>query len=189
MPYRLFIACELPEAVKESLGAVQAALRPERPPVTWVVPQAMHLTLIFLGETDESLVDPVAAAMRESLAALPAPRLSLARAGTFPGVVWVGVGGEVARLRQVHAALTASLAPLGFPPEQRAYTPHLTLGRVRRDAPRADAARLARRVRALPPPDPAPWLAQRVSLFRSELRLAGPHYTALATVALLGQDS
>lgn len=189
MPYRLFIACELPEAVKESLLAAQAALKAERPPVRWVAPQAMHLTLIFLGETDESLVAPVAAAVRESLAALPAPPLSLARAGMFPGVVWVGVGGEIARLRQVHAALAGALAPLGFPPEQRAFTPHLTLGRVRRDAPRADVARLAERVRALPPPDPAPWLARHVALFRSELRPAGPVYTALATAALPGPDS
>ncbi|MEN9935588.1 MAG: hypothetical protein RLZZ387_2167 [Chloroflexota bacterium] len=189
MPYRLFIAAELPPHVKEALVAAQSALRPGRPPVKWVAPDAMHLTLRFLGDIDEARVGPLAAALAGALAGRPAPVLQLAPAGSFPPrglpqVLWVGLVGQVAELSQVAGAVTAAIAPLGIPPEDRPFKPHLTIGRVRRDAPRAEVAALADRLRALPPPDASLWTTEHVTLFRSELRPGGPVYTPLATVAL-----
>jgi RNA 2',3'-cyclic 3'-phosphodiesterase len=181
--YRLFIAAELPPPVVGELAAAQDALRAGQPPVRWVAPPAMHLTLNFLGETEARLVRPVAEAMRAALAGYVAPRLRLGQPGTFPGVVWVGVAGEVAELGRLQAALAAALEPLGWKPERRAFTPHLTLGRVRREADRSAVAELAARVRGLPARE-AEWHAQHITLFRSELRPAGPAYHALETVAL-----
>jgi RNA 2',3'-cyclic 3'-phosphodiesterase len=187
MSYRLFIAVELPEHVKDVLVATQDALRAEQPPVRWTARAAMHLTLCFLGECDEALVEPIAGVMHGVFNGRHAPQVKLASAGSFPGVVWVGVAGDVAGLRAMQADLAAALEPLGFAVEQRRFTPHLTLGRVRRDADRGEVRVLMEHMRQLPPPEPVPWRAEHVALFRSELQPGGSRYTRLAGVVLTTQ--
>jgi 2'-5' RNA ligase len=187
--YRLFIAAELPAAVKDSLLAVQSQLRAARPPVAWVAPEAMHLTLRFLGDTDAALVEPLGAAMHAALGATSTPRLWLARAGAFPSlarpsVLWVGVRGDTAALQRAHAALERELDALGLPPADKPFAPHLTIGRVRRDARPDEQVRLGERLRDLPPPDGAPWHVERITLLRSELGSGGAIHTPLAGVLL-----
>lgn len=187
--YRLFIAVELPEAVKDALSGVQRRLQADHFPVKWVAPGAMHLTLRFLGETDAALVGPLGDALQAALGGLPAPLLHVTRAGAFPGlarpsVLWVGVGGDLEALSRAGAALGRELDALGLPPADKPFAPHLTIGRVRRDADRAAQARLGERVRALQPVEAPPWRAEHVTLFRSDLRPAGPVYQPVATCRL-----
>ncbi len=184
---RLFIAAELPAAVKEALVAAQELLRREHPPVRWVAAEAMHLTLRFLGETDVQLRPALGAAIRASLSGQPALRMQLTSAGAFPNlrrpnVVWAGVGGATAALEGVATALEAELEALGLPREARPFRAHLTLGRVRREATPAQQEQLGAEIRALPPFPAQPWMIERVVLFRSELRRGGPVYTALDAV-------
>ncbi|HWQ11539.1 MAG TPA: RNA 2',3'-cyclic phosphodiesterase [Roseiflexaceae bacterium] len=193
MNYRLFIAAELPAAVKDALLAVQAQLRTGRPPVVWVAPEAMHLTLRFLGDTDATLVAPLEAAMHTALGGVSAPRLRLARASAFPGlarprVLWVGVQGDTAALQQAHNALVRELDALGLPPADKPFAPHLTIGRVRRDAAPEELARLGERLRGLPPLEGGTWRVERITLFRSELRAGGAVHTPLASVGLKIED-
>jgi 2'-5' RNA ligase len=187
--YRLFIAAELPASISDALLATQARLRRAAPPVKWVAPEAMHLTLRFLGETDVQLLPPLGTALRAALAGHSAISLQLTSAGAFPNIrrpsiVWVGVGGATAALEQAVAALEAQVVPLGFPPEQRPFRAHLTLGRVRREATPAQQERLGEAICALPAFPPLAWLIERVVVFRSELRPSGPIYSALDTVTL-----
>lgn len=186
---RLFFACELPDLVRAALAASQAALRAEGLPVRWSEPQAMHLTLCFLGETAEALVGPLLDAAGAALCGAHAPLLTLAPAGTFPGVVWQGVGGQTRELLRLQGALAEALVPLGFPRERRAFRPHLTLGRLQRDAPPSAQMQIEHALRLLPAPRPTPWRAERVTLFSSQLRPSGPSYAALGGVALHGADS
>lgn len=176
---RLFIALELPEAVKAELAAVQGRL--PREAVRWVRAEGMHLTLQFLGEADGGLVEPLVAA----LAAIPRVplQLRLAGLGTFggrtPRVVWAGVAGDTEALARLQAAVVAATAPLGFVAEARPWSPHLTLGRARQDA-RPDALRaLADAVRRAPPPAPLEWDAGSPILFESKLGPRGAAYVAL----------
>ena len=187
--YRLFIAVELPETVKAALVAAQERLRRAGPPVRWVAPAAMHLTLRFLGETDVALLPGLAAALRDTLAAHRAVPLHLTTAGAFPSlgrpsVIWAGVGGASAALGRMAADLEEALVALGLPREPKPFRAHLTLGRVRREAGREQLERLGAAIRALPPLDPVAWTADRIVLFRSELRREGPEYTELAVVRL-----
>jgi RNA 2',3'-cyclic 3'-phosphodiesterase len=189
--YRLFIAAELPQQVKQALAGAQAHLRRGGPPVKWVAADAMHLTLRFLGETDVEMVPQLGAALLQALGGRPAIVLHLTGAGAFPNlrrpnVVWVGIGGATAALTQAHAAVEAALATLELPREERPFRAHLTLGRVRRDATPAQQERLGAAIQALPPFAPTPWSIDRVVLFRSELRSEGPIYTALDAVTLAG---
>lgn len=185
---RLFVAGELPADVVEALAELQRRLGAGRPPVGWVAPEAMHLTLVFLGPTDAGLVPQIGAALRNALEQARAPLLRLGRPGAFPdarrpSVLWVGVEGQTTELGQLQAALVAALGPLGFPPERRRFQAHLTLGRVRRSAAAPELASLGDALRKLAAP-PLAWRVRRVTLFRSQLLPAGPRYSALDTVEL-----
>jgi 2'-5' RNA ligase len=187
--YRLFIAAALPAAVKAQLAKLQARLRRDDPPVKWVAPASLHLTLKFLGETAIELAPSIGAAMRAALAGQRPVELHLAGIGAFPNarrpsVIWAGVGGGEATLVRLHADLDATLAELAIPRETKPFRAHLTLGRVRREAPAEQQARLGRALEALPPIEPVAWVLDRVGLFRSELRREGPVYTEIADCRL-----
>lgn len=185
---RLFIAVEASEEVRAALGRVQQQLRRDDLPVRWVHPETMHLTLHFLGETEEPRVAAVVTAMQELRGQAPVV-LRLGQLGAFPNtrrpnVLWVGVEGDTSALAQMQQRLATALAPLGFPGDNRPFRAHLTLGRVRREATPAQQARLGAALQATTPPAPLTWLATRVVLFRSELLSGGPRYTAHQAVEL-----
>jgi 2'-5' RNA ligase len=184
MSYRLFIAAELPPAVKQALAQAQELLRRDRPPVRWGAPEAMHLTLRFLGDTPAEQIPAIEQAMRDGLAGHAPMTLRLRGLGAFPNarrpsVVWAGVGGDTAALERAQAALEAGLAAIGMPAEPRPFRAHLTLGRVRRDAPATQVERLGAAIQAAPPFPALEWPVERAILFRSELRAEGPIYTEL----------
>ena len=131
---RLFVALELDEAVRSRTAVLLRQLEPAASQVKWVKPQSLHLTLKFIGEQPEDKLS----ALVEALAAVPAPgplEVSFRGLGCFPNerhprVFWVGVLAPPA-LGQLAAAVERALAPLGIEPEQRPFSPHLTLGRLR----------------------------------------------------------
>jgi 2'-5' RNA ligase len=187
---RLFIALEPPDPVRRRLAALQERLKTaagrHASEVKWVQVENVHLTLQFLGAVPEDRVEAVKGAMTAAAAAAQPLHLELRGAGGFPSarrarVLWAGVGGEVAPLTALVSALGGQLGPLGFPPEDRPFSPHLTLGRSRdsRGAPGLAAA-LAQ---AADVPG-APWRASELVLFQSHLSPAGPRYEPLARVAL-----
>ncbi|BDG09263.1 RNA 2',3'-cyclic phosphodiesterase [Anaeromyxobacter paludicola] len=187
---RLFVALDLPAPVREDLRAFQAALRREAgaqaADVRWVDPDSVHLTLQFLGAVPEERRGEVEAAVAAAAAQAAPATLRLAGAGAFPSpsrprVLWAGVAGEVEPLRGLVAALGAGLAPLGYPPEERRFSPHLTLGRAR--DPRG-ARGLAPLLSRAPPPSSAPWRAEEVTLFRSHLSPGGARYEPLLRARL-----
>jgi 2'-5' RNA ligase len=181
---RAFIAVDLPPAVKAALTDVAATLggRVPRGAVRWVRPEQMHLTLRFLADTPADRLPALAAAL-DTLAAGHAPfALHLTDVGCFPNdrrprVVWVGLGGEEAKLIALVAALEAALHPLGWPPEDRPFRAHLTLGRVK-DEWAAQGVDWAAAVPALKIPIAA------VHLIESKLRPKGPVYTVRHTSTL-----
>jgi RNA 2',3'-cyclic 3'-phosphodiesterase len=182
--YRLFIAVEVSPEVKAELALAQERLRRGAPPVKWVAPEALHLTLHFLGETDTMLLPRLGEALREALAGSTAIGLRLDGAGAFPNlrrpnVVWAGVAGSTAAIERIQAAAGAALESLGLPRETRPFRAHLTLGRVRHEAAPAQLERLGEAIRSLPPVAPLPWVVERVVLFRSQLRPNGPVYTEI----------
>jgi 2'-5' RNA ligase len=177
---RLFIALALPAEVHEELALAQARLRGL--PVRWASPAGIHLTLQFIGEAPERS----APALLEALAGLPDTpfELRLDGLGAFPDlrrprVVWAGLGGDLAALARLQAAVLGATAPLGFTPEARPFRPHLTLGRVRQDVGPEERAAVGRAVERAAPPAPLAWPAGAPTLFQSALTPAGAVYTAL----------
>jgi 2'-5' RNA ligase len=189
---RLFVALDPPEPVRRRLAALAVELRRSAgrhaDEVRWVPPENVHLTLQFLGAVPEERVRDVEATVRAAAAGSRPLSLELKGAGGFPNarrprVVWAGLAGEVVALAALVADLGRRLAPLGFAPEERPFSAHLTLGRARdgRGAPGLAGA-LAHAAEA----DGTPWRAGDVALFESHLSPKGPRYEVIARASLGG---
>ena len=195
MSQQLFVAVELTEEVIEALTLLQSALRawPGAEQVRWVDPRGTHLTLKFLGETEERLLPEIEAALSDNCQHFEPVALHLVGVGAFPNprrprVLWVGLNADQS-LAMLQVQIERSLARLGFPREERAFSPHLTLGRVREGC-RSEAALGLERMLAGAPPVPAvEFIAAEVSLMRSVLGPAGAVYTRLFAAPLCWQDA
>lgn len=188
---RLFIALELPADVLDALAAVQDRLGADSPEraVRWTRPEGIHLTLRFLGDTPADRQDAISRAMREAVKGHGPLALRAEGLGCFPNpakprVVWVGLKGDLPALEVLQKAVERALKPLGFTPEKRGFSPHLTLGRLHREASRADVQAVGRLVTSTGVGQVAAWTADAVSLMRSELRPDGARYTCLADAPL-----
>jgi 2'-5' RNA ligase len=129
---RLFVALALPDDVAESLLAIQSGV----PGARWMSREQLHLTLRFIGEVDES----DAAGIDEALAAISAPQFSLELKGVGefggrnPRALWSGVAGDGA-LIHLQRKVESAMQRLGLPAEERKFTPHVTLARLRAAPP------------------------------------------------------
>lgn len=126
---RLFIALELPEKIKERLVACQGGIEGAR----WQSTGQMHLTLRFIGEAAPQQEQDIRAALAR-LRFRPFD-VALDGIGLFgkvrkPRALWVGVA-DPEPLRHLHEKIDQSLAAAGFQPEERKFTPHVTLARFR----------------------------------------------------------
>jgi len=188
---RTFIAIELPEEVHRGLARVQGELKRSHPPVRWVSPEKIHVTLKFLGEIPAEQVETVCQATARVAASTAPFELEAAGAGVFPNlrrprVVWVGVQGDLSALHALQASLERELAQAGFPREERPFSPHLTLGRVQERAAPAEARSLGQAVAALEVPSLGRWRVEQVVVMRSDLRPEGPMYTPMRVLRLGG---
>lgn len=188
---RLFVAIELDGAVREALGELQREIRSrglER--LRWTREEGIHLTLKFLGETPEDRVPEIAAAIERAAAGRRPSRLSLGRLGTFggrrnPRVLWVDLDSDSEPLIALQESVDEALSQLGFPREQRRFSPHLTLARVRPETARDLAAAIEDAVAAVTPTR-TEVAVDEVSLMQSTLGPGGAVYNRLASVALEG---
>lgn len=187
---RLFIALALPAEVRAELAAQQddlrASLGHDGRAVRWTDVEALHLTLCFLGESDESLVGSILPIVAQSAPAIAPLSLRLERAGAFPNArrpqtLWCGVGGDLHALGAAQRRLAEGLEPLGFAADKRRYAPHLTLGRVRREASSAQVAAIGAALGALASPSPLSWRCGPTILFQSTLTPNGSIYTPLSS--------
>jgi 2'-5' RNA ligase len=184
---RLFVAVNLPAAEQERIRDATERLRDTALPFRWVAPEALHLTLSFLGEVAEQRIDELMKALGAVAMRYDPFAIRLAGIGAFPGlrrprVLWLGVAddGSLARLQ---SATAAALEPLGFPREQRAYSPHLTLARARSEARPGAFGTLAGAAEQVTHESMVQ--VRSIDLMRSHLSRTGARYEKIAD-ALLG---
>jgi 2'-5' RNA ligase len=186
---RLFVACEVPDDVKEALGETITSLRKKSgPAVRWIKPEGIHVTLKFLGEVPVKKLPAVKLAIQEAVVGHSPFELEFSNIGTFGGreglrIMWVGIAGDVLRLEALVRAVNAALAVVGFEPERRPYRPHLTLGRVRDEIGTRQRAEIEVAVGKTDVPG-VNWRTSQVSLMRSRLGPGGASYEVLATFPL-----
>jgi 2'-5' RNA ligase len=151
-----------------------------------VAPDNFHITLKFLGGVDEGRIPDVIEALRGAAREHAPLDMDVAGLGAFPSavrprVLWAGVTAGQAPLGALAASVDAALAALGFPREDRAFSPHVTLGRVRQ--PRRAPA-LARALSANATRPFGRVAVREVALMQSHLASPGARYTALAVIPL-----
>ena len=181
---RAFIAANLAALVIEEIAKVRSVLQEAKGDIRWTRVEGLHLTLKFLGDINRNQVQSIVEALEEALRERPSLQISAQGLGAFPNlrrprVVWVGLSGE--GLQELSEAVEAALMPLDFPPEERSFTPHLTLGRVRslRGWERVlDVVKQYEQVHF------GKSLINHVTLYQSELRPDGAVYSPLGSVSL-----
>jgi 2'-5' RNA ligase len=184
---RCFIAIELPEGVKRGLRELQAQLKAESlAPVKWVDPNNIHLTLKFLGNVAAGRIDEIGQAMTNAVRGTSPLSLEVKELGVFPNprrvqVVWVGLGGEVEKLAALQQRIESGLEKLGFAPENRRFTPHLTLARLRDRATPQEREKLGQLIAETEFDATQSFTADSVKLIKSQLTPEGPIYTCLSS--------
>jgi RNA 2',3'-cyclic 3'-phosphodiesterase len=200
---RAFLAVELPQELRAELATIQQELKRNIEPemkqsmrVSWAQPASIHLTIKFLGDMDEQVIDSLLVAVEQAIGNQTAVKVPLERLGAFPRpqnprVLWVGPsenwerGAEGQRVAGIHGAIEQACEGLGFHRETKSLSPHLTLARIRKGERYIGAA--LTQSGALDGPIVLDSLAMKaVALMKSELRPTGSVYTKLWDVRLSG---
>ncbi len=179
---RTFIAIELPEGVKSFLREHIALLRSFGGNVKWTRPESLHLTLKFLGNIRKDVAEAITARLMPLFGREARLSLNVEGAGGFPTlsrprVIWIGLRDASGRLGPMVAELEDLLEPLGFAKERRAFSPHLTLGRVKQGMPSPDLIGALQEMQVLSGPG---FTADHAVLFQSILKPSGAQYVPLA---------
>ena len=187
---RSFLAIELPEAIRNKIDEIQGDLKSSHADVRWVSPEKIHLTLKFFGNIEEARVESIIKAIENPVLNTPVFTVKVRRIGAFPHwkdprVIWMGLIDERGILSPFQKELETELEGIGFEPEARAFRPHLTLGRVNSSRGKEG---LIQKMERYQEEDFGDFNVERIVLFKSDLRPAGPIYTLLREVRLGGQE-
>ncbi len=179
---RLFVALELPTVVRDELTRWRADIVRELRGLRAIAPEALHVTLCFLGSRPVEEIDQIASAC-ETVAALPAAELSLGAPVWLPArrprVLAVELVDREGALSQVQAALGRALEAGGwYEPEARPFLPHVSVARVGKGA--------RTRAVAVAAPAPVTLLGSTITLYCSRLQPGGARYEPLRTIELGG---
>lgn len=187
---RAFIAIEIPSDIKTFLKDLQSRLKRNNPnSIKWVEPKNMHLTLKFLGNISTSQIDPVTSAMQISVSAVHPFHLKIKALGAFPNinrpqVLWIGLNGDLVALSDLQHVLDLNLSKLGFEADNRPFSAHLTLGRVRETATLMEKQNIGITLAADHFESNLGFAVQSLNLIQSQLSSTGPSYTCLYSIRL-----
>jgi len=187
LSFRAFIAADV--VPNEALGSVLRELASSRADLKIVKPGLLHITLKFLGDTQENLTDQIISRMNDVIKGVPPFTIRLNGMGAFPSmsnirVVWVGIEdgkplGEIARM------LDMSIGELGFERDKKGFVPHLTLARTRSGRNIANVQEILKRNAAT---DYGQYQVDRIILKKSVLSPLGPTYSTVKEVPLEGHS-
>lgn len=172
------------------MRAIQTGLDRGFKGVSWVRPESIHLTLKFLGEIDDAKVRAVAAELKKAPSGIGPFKVELEGVGCFPNgraprVVWAGIrqNAELARLQK---SVEERLSSIGFEPEDRPFTPHLTLCRIKSAA---DGRTLGKLISEAVPEAKAAFTVSSFAFIKSVLKPSGAEYTPIQEFALTAQNN
>ncbi len=189
---RSFIAIPVPKADIEVLERAVKRLDSEiGGQVRWVRPTGIHLTLKFMGDIPASTVEKVLEVLPEVAATFSPFEISMSGLGVFPNsrrprVLWAGLDGDLTTLLALQIAVDQAVEKLGLPKEERPFSPHLTLGRVRRDTNDEQSRKIGYHMSNMELQAVPSWPVARVDLMRTELDPTGSRHYLVGSVAIGG---
>lgn len=186
---RLFIAINFPNEIKSSLNSFIKDLKVLSSDAKWVNSENLHLTVQFLGDVPEDKVTLAVEALKRSVEGVSPFYLTLGGVGVFPSkdrprVFWAGVHGETAVLSELHRKVQKELGLLGFAPDQKRFSPHLTLARLR--SPQGFPAVFEKAEKIARGKEFGRTKITSVDLMLSELGPQGSRYSVLSGIQLAG---
>ena len=186
---RTFVAIEVPKTVRDLARELQKLLGPLPDGIKWTGTEQIHLTLKFLGDVEAARLDGVKESVKAAVANVKPFTLTSDRFGAFPSpaaprVLWVGIE-ESEALADLYKRIETELAAAGFPREERHFSPHLTVGRIKTNETKRA---VARGLKKLETPSPVSFDVASVVVFKSVLERGGALHTRLYGAPLLEQD-
>ena len=188
---RVFVALDIPEDARARIGALIARLRPVCRSARWARMEGIHLTLKFIGEAQPEKIETIKASLAR-IRFSHSIEMKFRDVGFFPNerrpsVFWAGIEAG-AELGALAGAVETSLEPLGIAKEHRAFSPHLTLARLK--PPDSSALKhLREAISAAGPLEFGAGVAKEFHLYQSILKPSGAEYTRLATFRFAGGES
>ena len=189
---RSFIAIPVSDAGIRALVEAVRGLEPEiGRHVRWVRPEGIHLTLKFMGDIQITTAEKILEILPTVTAGFGPFRVAIKGLGVFPNlrrprVLWAGLDGDIEILSELQLAVDEAVGKLGLPKEQRAFSPHLTLGRVRRDVSDGQLRKIGEAMSTTVSPETVEWTADTVNLMRTELDPAGSRHYLVGSASLGG---
>jgi 2'-5' RNA ligase len=187
---RLFVALPAPVEIRNALAETQGELRKLLPgsSASWTHPDRMHLTLRFLGDVEPARVEALTSSLSSAVEHFGPIDLVAERLGCFPDVrhprvVWARVHDRAERLAELQGRIASATAAFTREPEEKRFTGHVTLARIRQ-INRSQAEVIAAFVQSAADRAFGAWTAAKIELIRSELSSAGSHYTCLTEFPL-----
>lgn len=185
---RIFLAIELPWQVQSRLGELIKKVSQVNMPVRWVSQSNLHLTLKFLGDISCSQLAVVSNALAEEALSVGRFSFRIENLGVFPNprkprIVWAGIMAPSEMLDLVQRIETRLLLE-GFPREERPFSPHLTIGRVRQFASEEELRRIGTFIPSNRTGEISVVSVDAISIMRSQLRPEGPIYSRLKEIKL-----
>jgi 2'-5' RNA ligase len=191
---RIFVALDIEESIRSRIERFVEGVRGFAPDLRWVRPESLHITLKFIGEKPDDVVEQI----RHALSRVKVGPFDVAfrNYGFFPGaksprVFWIGIEAGP-QLSQLARSIDLEMSTVGLPKEVHAYSPHLTLARTgsgsprrgRSDIPNRRFEQLQEKLAAMQAPDFGGMTAREFFLYQSQLSPKGSRYTKIARFPL-----
>jgi len=185
---RTFIALTLPDPIRNRLALLQGELKKTDADVKWTAPENIHLTLKFIGETDEKTLNKVILTGEKFVPEKKSYYARLSTLGVFPKIhspriVWIGLSEGNRETCDIAQELERRLSDIGIPKEERSFTSHLTVGRVKSGRNKDNLLHKISEINSLENEN-LRFLVDRITVYKSTLTPKGPVYEAIKELRL-----
>jgi RNA 2',3'-cyclic 3'-phosphodiesterase len=190
MDLRCFIAVRIPVPIRKAVAEVMDILKKSGADVKWVAEENIHITLKFLGSTDEAVIEDIREALYRRVSVYRPFSIRIAGTGYFPPgrrprVVWIGIE-DAGALPDLQRDVEKEMTTFGYEEEKGPFSPHLTIGRVRSDKRMTE---MLKRLDAFRETGFGEMEIREITLMKSELRPAGAEYSSLAEIPFGGRKN
>jgi 2'-5' RNA ligase len=191
MMLRSFLALEIPAEVQDALARYITPLQKALPKtsIRWVPSHNLHLTLKFLGDVSSASLEQLTDSLKTEVAACEPFSMSVGGLGAFPNarrarIIWIGLTAPPALATLIRCVEMASTR-LGYPPEGRPFSPHLTIGRVTQNVSATDLQQIRAALEGTQVGTVGTVRVEALQVFKSDLRPTGSVYTLLYSLPLM----
>ena len=187
---RTFVAIALTHEIQNYLAGIQETLKKTQADIKWVQPENIHLTLKFLGERKEKKIEQIKEILEETVKDKTCFSLRLSHLGAFPKidyprVIWVGIDKGKEEIERIAYELEEQIAKIGIPKEDKPFSSHITIARLKSPLNREKLVGALKRVECA---EEKELRVEKITLYKSTLTPKGPIYEVLKESPLLRQS-